>query len=347
MSSTADTKSSLNAWLKGQNVVLAAIAWGVLALLFFLLFSVTVPGEEDPLWYSLGTYILEETAFFAAGILCLRNWKSPQIVSGKNVWLGLGLGMFCFFVGSILFGWWELYWDLDPDLSLGDLFYVGFYLFVGWGMFLAVLPRKLNLELKEWFSVGLVALIGLALAVWIGIVLPKQAEEASTALNPASPAPVLLASAGNQWEGLLATINLAQAPDAAPAELEETKSLPSWVQAIEDLPESVAYTVNLFYIFFDVILLIIASTLLLAFWGGKFSQSWKMIAAAAFCLYIGDTWFQYADAISAINNVDYSSGSLLEVFYVFTALLFAVGAALEHDVSIQPTRSRSRRRTRS
>jgi hypothetical protein len=291
---------------------------------------------------------LEETAFFAAGMLCLRNWQSPQIVSGKNVWLGLGIGMFCFFIGSILFGWWELYWNLDPDLSLGDLFYIGFYLFVGWGMFLAVLPRKLNLEVKEWLSVALVAVVGLALAVWIGIVLPKQAEDAPAAFI--SPNSVLVASAGDNLPDLLPTTLAQAAPtDVAPI-AEETvpsKPLPGWVQAIEDLPESVAYTVNLFYIFFDVILLIIASTLLLAFWGGKFSQSWKMIAAAAFCLYIGDTWFQYADAMSAINQVDYSSGALLEVFYVFTALLFAVGAALEHDVSSQPSRSRSRRRTRS
>jgi hypothetical protein len=37
-----------------------------------------------------------------------------------------------------------------------------------------------------------------------------------------------------------------------------------------------------------VALLIIATTMLLAFWGGKVSLSWRMIAAAAFSLYIAD-----------------------------------------------------------
>jgi hypothetical protein len=43
-----------------------------------------------------------------------------------------------------------------------------------------------------------------------------------------------------------------------------------------------------------VVLLIIAGTLLVAFWGGRFSQSWKLIAIAAFCLYIADMFFAYA-----------------------------------------------------
>ena len=41
--------------------------------------------------------------------------------------------------------------------------------------------------------------------------------------------------------------------------------------------------------------------------------------------------------------VDYESGGLLEVFFVFTAILFAIGAVLEYDVS---TRSRQSRRSR-
>ncbi|NET54053.1 MAG: hypothetical protein F6K09_37170, partial [Merismopedia sp. SIO2A8] len=86
---------------------------------------------------------------------------------------------------------------------------------------------------------------------------------------------------------------------------------------------------------------IIASALLLAFWGGRFSQSWRMIAAATFSLYIGDMWFKYAEA----RAVEYESGGLLEVSFVFSGVLFAIGAALEYEVSSRSRRG-SRRRTK-
>jgi hypothetical protein len=88
-----------------------------------------------------------------------------------------------------------------------------------------------------------------------------------------------------------------------------------------------------------VLLLVLATTLLLAFWGGRFSQSWRMIAAAAFSLYIADIWFKYATTI--LEN--YQSGGLPEVFWVFSGVLFGIGAALEYDLSVRrPTSSRRR-----
>jgi hypothetical protein len=64
-----------------------------------------------------------------------------------------------------------------------------------------------------------------------------------------------------------------------------------------------------------------------------------MIAAATFCLYIADMWFKYEDATAAV----YQSGSLLEVFFVFSGVLFAIGAALEYDVSSRSRRGARRR----
>jgi hypothetical protein len=97
--------------------------------------------------------------------------------------------------------------------------------------------------------------------------------------------------------------------------------------------------VNFFYIVGDVFLLIIASTLFLAFWGGRFAQSWRVIAAATVCLYIADMYFKYEDA----TQTKYQSGSLLEVFFVFSGVLFAIGAALEYDVSSRSRRSARKR----
>ncbi len=92
----------------------------------------------------------------------------------------------------------------------------------------------------------------------------------------------------------------------------------------------------------DVLLLIIATTLLLAFWGGRVSLSWRMIAAAAFSLYIADMWYKYAT--NSIPN--YQSGEILEVFWVWSGVLFGMGAVLEHDASLSRSR-RERVRKRS
>lgn len=107
-------------------------------------------------------------------------------------------------------------------------------------------------------------------------------------------------------------------------------NVPGWAAVLED-------SVALFYTVADVLLLIIATMLLLTFWGGRFSQSWLAIALAVFSLYIGDVWFSYAQ-----NHIEnYQSGALLEVFWVFSGVLFAVSAALEYEIS-----SRSRREKR-
>ena len=80
-----------------------------------------------------------------------------------------------------------------------------------------------------------------------------------------------------------------------------------------------------------------ASMLLLAFWGGRFSLSWRFIALAAFSFYISDIWFNYAT-----NYIqDYQTGALPEVFWIFSGCLVAIGAALEYDLS---TRRQGRRK---
>ncbi len=115
MSSTSEKSSTSSSLLSAQTLVIAGIVWAVMALLFFLLFSVPLSAEEGlPLWYSIGTYIFECGAYFGAALVCFRNWQSPHMVSGRNVWLGIGLGMLFYFIAGVLFGIWELYFGLDP-----------------------------------------------------------------------------------------------------------------------------------------------------------------------------------------------------------------------------------------
>lgn len=288
--------------LSVQNVVLAATFWAVLALLFFLIFSVSTPGEERPEWYQKITYILENMAFLAAGLLCFRNWRSSQIVSGGTVWLALGLGMFSYFVGNLLLAYWELNLKQEPDVSPGDFFFILTYIFLGWGMFRAVISRELNLTPVQWLLLALIAVGSVVIAL-----IPV--------LSPPDEAAI----------------------DAATAVPEAASSVPAWATALEALLAPIADWVTWFYIVGDVILVVMASALLLAFWGGRFSLSWRFIALAAFSFYISDIWFNYAT--NYIPN--YQTGALPEVFWIFSGCLFAIGAVLEYDLS---TRRQSRRR---
>ncbi|MBD2578780.1 hypothetical protein [Oscillatoria sp. FACHB-1406] len=272
--------------------------------------------------------LLELGAFFSASLLCYRNWQSPQIASGRNVWLGIGLGMFSFFIGSCVYGIWELYFKLEPDVSPADFFYIAFYFSLGWGMILAVLPRRLNLELRQWFVVGGIALAGILLALTITFApVPEETESAS-------PPPVKVAADKTSTPSK----KNQPAPKLEPEELEKIER-PAWLGTMDKFLSQFSEPVNLFYVIADICLLIVATTLLLAFWGGRFSQSWRMIAAATFCLYIADMWGKYA--YKFIPN--YESGNLLEVFFVFSGVLFGLGAALEYDVSTS-RHNRGRRR---
>jgi hypothetical protein len=274
-----------------QNIVIASFAWGILALLYFLLFSIEIStGPNDPgkraEWYIIGTNIFEAIAYLKAGILCLRNWRSPQIVSGGNVWLAMGIGMLSYFLGGIFFGYTEIVLQEEPFPSIGDIFFVITYLFVGIAMILAVASRRINLEAWQWIIILAIAISGSAIA-WL---ISKETGKAEVAAWAIQIAPAL----------------------------------------------------NWFYVVMDVVLLIIATALLLAFWGGRVSLSWRMIAAAAFSLYIADMWQKYAT--TSIEN--YQSGGILEVFYVWSGVLFGVGAVLEYDASLNRSRrERGRKRT--
>ena len=346
MSSTSEKSST--SLLSAQTLVIAGIVWAVMALLFFLLFSVPFSVEEgSPLWYSIGTYVFECGAFLGATLVCFRNWQSPHMVSGRNVWLGIGLGMLFYFLANLLFGIWELYFELDPDVSPADAFYLVSYVVLIGGMVLAVTAKRLNLEIWQWGLLAGIAAFGIVVAIWVAAPDSWRAQlgmgtaatqEVVTGSAPATAAkgraPALDNSSKLQAKGAAAT----DAESAAEEEAAEIKA-PAWVMALDKQLLPYKNAINLFYIVGDVFLLIIATALLLAFWGGRFSQSWRMIAAATFSLYIADMYFKWRDTQA---EGSYQSGSLLEIFFVFSGILFGIGAVLEHDIS---TRSRQSRRS--
>ena len=386
MSKSNNKSTTVSTFFTGQKVVYGGVIWAVSALLFFLLFGI---GEDRPFWYTIGTYIFEQGAFFAAAFLSLKNWTSPQIASGRNVWLGIGLGNFCFGFGGFLFGFWELYWGLDPAVSPGDFFYLLFYLLVGWGMALAVFQRKINLERWQWLTIVGIATIGIAIGVFLTLTTPAEAttplfaQASPSTAPPASPQPSATpigTPRPSTPPNLSPTPAVSPSPKASPSNAPPTpatpkspspvatnspKSAPSpagktpnktsnktteakmgyggeppqIIITLEKILDPYAKIVALIYVISDVFLLIMATTLLLTFWGGRFAQSWRMVAAASFCMYIADMWFKYAS--ERIPN--YESGFVLEVFWVFSGVLFGIGAALEYDNSIRTRRSGRKR----
>jgi hypothetical protein len=367
--------SSTGSLLSIQNVVLAAIAWAVIALLFFLIFSVAEPGQERPAWYSVATYILEEVSFLGAGLLCLRNWKSSQIVSGVGVWLAFGLGMLSYFTGNLILAYWEIGWGKSPEISPGDFFFILTYLFLGWGMLQAVISKKLHLSFVQWVVLALITAVGIMVAslftpapatAAVADVVPTMTiaqvpaprtgaspkpasapstKATSTATPKASPrsTPVAVPTtkAPSPTPAVVAMPTTAPASPGAsqdsPAEAEEESRAPAWAIELEKTLSPLSNTISWMYVVGDVILIVMATMLLLAYWGGKFSLSWRFIAAGSISFYISDIWFNYANK----NIPDYQTGALLEVFWIFSGCLFAIGAILEYDLS---TRRRSSRR---
>jgi hypothetical protein len=302
------------------------------------------PGDGGyPEWYGYGTTIFELLAFLVATGLCLRNAFSPMIVSSRKVWLGMGLGMLLYFIGNLFFAYWELGLKREAAVSPGDLFYVLSYVFLMVSMGFAVFERRLNLELWQYGIIAAVGAIGVILAVLLSA---ASATEAAAQLNPFQTAPAIATTAPPApllqlaVNGTAPTALPTAAPKIAPKvpTVASPDTAPAWVVAIEAQLSPFEKLLSFLYLMADTVLLIIATTLFLAFSGGRFAQSWRVIAAGVFCLYIADAWFKFATA----RLPNYQSGGFFEVGWVLSAVLIGLGAALEYSASqVRTTRRRA------
>jgi hypothetical protein len=324
-SSTPKSRSTL-------LIVSVCIGWAIFSLLFFILFGARVPGEEaHPEWYLVGINFLEIVAFSMAALLCFRNAGSAQILSGRSVWLPMGLGMLFYTLGNVLFALWGTVWGLDPAVSLGDFFYLLSYIFLFIGMFQAVLPRRLELTPPQWLMIiGLAALgVGLAFFVNYQVAVAAEMPVAQVASVQVEQSLVAQADSGN------ATVPETPAPPETDAAMSQA---PGWVIAVDQQLAQYEDFVGLLYVIADSFLVVMAAALLVAFWGGRFSKSWILIAIAAFFLYLADILFAFD-----LSRDAYVEGAVWEVFWTLSAIFFGLGAAVEYEISAQSRRGSRRR----
>lgn len=336
--------SSTNQASSTRLIVGFCIGWAIFSLLFFLLFGTRAPGEEElPGWFLVAINIIEITAFALATVLCFRNAGSGQIISGRGVWLPIGIAMLAYTLGDVFFALWGTVFGLDPAVSLGDFFYLLSYVFLFIGMFQAVLPRRIDLSILQWLLVAGIGLFGVGLAYFLNYQAAVAADPAFIeTLASSQSQPALIAQAETP------PADPAAAPEAvteeavpeAPvvAEEEAPSTAPGWAIAVNDMFEPYEDIVGLLYVVGDCLLVVIAAMLLVAFWGGRFSQSWKLIAIAAFFLYIADMFFAYD-----LSQDAYVEGAIWEVFWTFSAIFFALGAAVEYEISTRSRRGSRRR----
>ena len=315
-----DLSQTLERWehlWRKQNVIYWAFGWSALSLFTYIFFSGSAQNIERPFWYRIFTaYVLQNVPTLVAGLLCIRNGLSRRMPSGSNVWLLIGIAQISYFLGNIFFSSWELVWHLNSTGSLGDPFFVIFYVCLSSAMFIAIASKRVKLKIYQWAIVAGISIYAATLVMWIlkpPATMPTSAPTSIENSAPNNPA--------------TATATTATAPDLAPPASEPKTNAPDWIVFLDGIFKPYGQTLNAFYVWCDVVLFALAVVMILAFWGGRLSNAWQINAQAIICFYIADMWFAYAG-----NQIkDYQGGFMLEDFWIFGAIQFAVAAGIEFE----------------
>jgi hypothetical protein len=299
-------------WRK-QNVIYAAFGWAALSLFAYVFFSGSAQSTDRPFLYRIFTaYILQNIPSLVAGILCIRNGLSRRMPSGNQVWLLMGIALISYFIGNIFFSSWELVWHLNSTGSLGDPFFVIFYICLSLAMLIAITSKRVRLKMYQWAIILAISAYAATIAMWI-------LKPPATSPTVETPAAIVQTSTANQ------PVPAATTPIITAPEPETTA--PDWVMFFDGIFKPYGSTLNSFYVWSDVFLFALAIIMILAFWGGRLSSAWLVNAQAILCYYIADMWFAYAG-----NHIkDYQGGFMLEVFWILGALQFGVAAGLEFE----------------
>ncbi len=303
-------------WRK-ENAIYWAFGWAALSLFTYIFFSGTAQSSDRPFWYRIFTaYILQNVPTAIAGLLCIRNGLSRRMPSGSQLWLLIGIALLSYFMGNIFFSSWELVWHLNSTGSLGDPFFVIFYICLSWGMITALVSKRVKLNIYQWAIVAGISVYAAIILMWA--LKPPVASQQDPVLTPA----IIQTQAQTPSSAPAAAI----APELKPA-IEPASAAPEWVMWFDRLLKPYGQTLNLCYVWCDVCLFALAVVMILAFWGGRLSNAWQLNAQAITCYYIADMWFAYAG-----NHIeDYQGGFMLEVFWILGAIQFGVAASIEFE----------------
>jgi hypothetical protein len=301
-------------WQK-KNVMLWAFAWAGLSLFIYVFFSGSAQGSERPFWYRILTaYILQNIPPLVGGILCIRNGLSRRMPSGKVVWLLMGIALSAYLLGNIFFSSWELVWHLNSTGSLGDPFFVIFYICLSLAMIIAIVNNRVQLKLYQWAIAIGIAIYAITMALWI-------LKPPAVSLTPTEPS-----ASTSQVQTATTAAPATVAPDLTKPS-EPTPAPTGWVMFFDGIFKPYGQKLNVFYVWCDVGLFTLAAVMILAFWGGRMSHAWQVNAQAIVCFYIADMWFAYAG-----NQIkDYQGGFMLEAFWILGAIQFGVAAAIEFE----------------
>ena len=308
-----------------RKVLLACGGWALLSVFVFGVGAVMLAfwGEADSLavaatarpgWFVIAVSLLKIGSFLMATVLCWRNAMQPDILSGRNVWQEIALGMLFHALVDISVMLWRSIWGVTSTASLGAVFYGASYLFLAIGLLLAVIPRPINLSLPQTLGISFTGIVGILLASWINFYVPTVDVEA------AATTPVLsTTSSADATKGA-----------AAGAIVRSEQSVPAIIKTIDERLSGIASHLGLLYVAGDCVLVVMAVALLVAFWGGSYSEAWKLVAIAGICLYIADMLLIYQ-----VGQGAYRQGALWEIFWILSALFFGLSAGVEYGVSTQ------------
>lgn len=320
---------------------IACLFWGLLSLFLFGMGSLFAQGAD---WFVILVSLLKVGSFLIATVLCWRNASDPDIVSGRGVWQAIALGLFFYALGDITVILWRSLWGITAAVSLGDVFYGVSYLFLALGLLQALLPRQMTLNLPQTLGISVAGLVGILLASWINFY--SHPVEKSKVVQSTQAVPQVATQAGAQAISVtlddandaIATNSLNSKSAAAGAVTRTDQRAPALIQTIEQRLSRIARYAGLVYVVGDCALVVMAAALLVAFWGGSYSQTWRLVALAGICLYIADMFLMYE-----IARGSYEQGAIWEFFWVLSALFFGLSAGVEKGISTQ-MKARSGRR---
>jgi hypothetical protein len=303
MTSSFLNESRNNKLWKKDNVIKYSIAWSIISILTYVIFSGPMSGVDRPTWYRfLTAYPLQMVPVFVSSVLCLHNGLNKAATSKERPWIFIGAALMCFFIGNLFFSSWELLWHLNSTGCLGDPFFVVFYVLLLIAVLMVIWQRKIRPNRWQLLIIAIIAAYSISLAK------------------------VVLEPVGLQIEKTADVVVAAKTTDPAP-EPAFAPDVPGWVQAADQAIKPYGKNLNVFYVWCDVCLFCLSVAVLFDSWGSRMSKPWQFTSQAVFFIYAADTWYAYAG-----NHItDYQAGFTLEVGWILGMLQFGIAAAIEFE----------------